>query len=154
MPVDVIGLQILYWLYFIEFYLPGAYQKTKETRTRTNKQAHTHTHTNRHTHGPTNARTHIRIYNHICCCCRIVTCGYYSEKDAAQCVREMLEAVKVRPDVSRHKVVIRRWPLSPITYHVVIKVSVITYGLHPYNRRQLVLFTQSIGVWPNRRRLY
>jgi len=24
-----------------------------------------------------------------------VTCGYYSEKDAARCVNEMLEAVKV-----------------------------------------------------------
>jgi len=28
-------------------------------------------------------------------CHRIVTCGYYSEKDAARCVNEMLEAVKV-----------------------------------------------------------
>ena len=28
-------------------------------------------------------------------CRRIVTCGYYSEKDAARCVNEMLEAVKV-----------------------------------------------------------
>jgi len=31
-------------------------------------------------------------------CCRIVTCGYYSEKDAARCVNEMLEAVKVITD--------------------------------------------------------
>jgi len=28
-------------------------------------------------------------------CGRIVTCGYYSEKDAARCVNEMLEAVMV-----------------------------------------------------------
>jgi len=26
-------------------------------------------------------------------------CGYYSEKDAARCVSEMLEAVKVRNDI-------------------------------------------------------
>ena len=34
-------------------------------------------------------------------CRRIVTCGYYSEKDAACCVSEMLEAVKVKIDCLR-----------------------------------------------------
>lgn len=34
----------------------------------------------------------------LCCCLlpRIVTSGYYSEKAAAKCVKEMLEAVRVR----------------------------------------------------------
>jgi len=32
---------------------------------------------------------------------RIVTCGYYSELDAARCVNEMLEAVKVIYSVMR-----------------------------------------------------